>query len=282
MVKKRSRKVSKKNREEFENRMKDFGEEVEGIADKFGRRMEERGERYDSWFHRTFGIVGPFISSIFGLIVLVLITWVIALINQGIGNGMLTGIHTFLSGNAGLFFLIFMFFSYMSYFSRKWPRSYRFFSPFSVAVGAVIFFWIFASVLDTVNVYLSLSWVSLTSFYINQSLVPIFFAFLLIGYLVLGIMMLMGKACYVAEQAVASKPRKAIESIKPGEMRRLYRSGRDKILGGVCGGIAEYLGVDPVLIRILWVIGTFAWGFGVLLYIICWVIIPRNPAHRWK
>ena len=44
-------------------------------------------------------------------------------------------------------------------------------------------------------------------------------------------------------------------------------------LHGVCGGIAEYLGVDPVIIRILWIIGTFAWGFGILLYIICWIII---------
>ena len=64
--------------------------------------------------------------------------------------------------------------------------------------------------------------------------------------------------------------------------KRLYRSGKNKILGGVCGGIAEYFGVDPVLIRLLWVIITLAWGSGILLYIIAWIIIPRNPKHKWK
>lgn len=65
------------------------------------------------------------------------------------------------------------------------------------------------------------------------------------------------------------------------EVRRLYRSGRGKILGGVCSGIGDYLGVDPVVIRLLWILAALAWGTGVLLYIIAWIIIPRNPEHRW-
>ncbi|NIO45128.1 MAG: PspC domain-containing protein [Candidatus Aenigmarchaeota archaeon] len=65
-------------------------------------------------------------------------------------------------------------------------------------------------------------------------------------------------------------------------MYRLYRSGKEKILGGVCGGIGEYLDVDPVIIRLLWIIGSFAWGFGILAYIIAWIIIPRNPNHKWN
>jgi len=65
-------------------------------------------------------------------------------------------------------------------------------------------------------------------------------------------------------------------------LKRLYRSGKDKILGGVCGGIGEYLGVDPVLIRLIWVIGALAWGAGIFAYLIAWIIIPRNPEHKWK
>ncbi|NIP40039.1 MAG: PspC domain-containing protein [Candidatus Aenigmarchaeota archaeon] len=73
------------------------------------------------------------------------------------------------------------------------------------------------------------------------------------------------------------------ERPKPGEIRRLYRSGRDRILGGVCGGIAEYLGVDPVIIRLLWIVLSFAsWGTGILVYIIFWIVIPRNPKHKWE
>ncbi len=82
----------------------------------------------------------------------------------------------------------------------------------------------------------------------------------------------------VKEEVVMEKP---VERRKPGEIRRLYRSGKDRILGGVCGGIAEYLGVDPVIIRLLWIVGTLAWGAGIILYIIFWIIIPRNPKHKW-
>jgi len=64
--------------------------------------------------------------------------------------------------------------------------------------------------------------------------------------------------------------------------KRLYRSGNEQILGGVLGGIAEYLKVDPVIIRIIYVLLLFAsFGFMVLAYIVAWIIIPRNPFHRW-
>lgn len=74
-------------------------------------------------------------------------------------------------------------------------------------------------------------------------------------------------------------PKKAKPEDAP--VKRLYRSGKDRILGGVCGGIAEYFNVDPVLIRLLWVGAALMWGSGILLYIIAWIIIPRNPKHKW-
>ena len=63
------------------------------------------------------------------------------------------------------------------------------------------------------------------------------------------------------------------------EVRKLYRSKKDKMLGGVCGGMAEYFNIDPVLIRVLWVTFTLisAGLGGILAYIICWLIIPENP-----
>ncbi|MBI2124963.1 PspC domain-containing protein [Candidatus Woesearchaeota archaeon] len=61
-------------------------------------------------------------------------------------------------------------------------------------------------------------------------------------------------------------------------IKRLYRSRRDKVLGGVCGGIAEYLDVDPVVVRLIWAIGTLAsMGIGLLAYIIAWIIVPEEP-----
>lgn len=69
-----------------------------------------------------------------------------------------------------------------------------------------------------------------------------------------------------------------MEKAKP--MKRLYRSADDKILGGVCGGIGEYLKIDPVIIRILWVIFALAYGSGILAYIIAWIIIPKKPQSK--
>ena len=56
----------------------------------------------------------------------------------------------------------------------------------------------------------------------------------------------------------------------------LMRSEENKILGGVCGGIAVYFDVDPVLIRLGWVFLTLAGGGGVLVYLIAWIIIPSR------
>lgn len=57
-------------------------------------------------------------------------------------------------------------------------------------------------------------------------------------------------------------------------MRRLYRSAHDRILGGVCGGLGAYLGVDPNLIRLAFVLLALFSGAGVILYLVLWLILP--------
>lgn len=67
------------------------------------------------------------------------------------------------------------------------------------------------------------------------------------------------------------------------EYKHLYRSGKNKYLGGVCAGVAEYFKIDPTLIRIIWVILVFfPPGLGVILYILFWIFVPRNPRHSWS
>jgi len=59
---------------------------------------------------------------------------------------------------------------------------------------------------------------------------------------------------------------------------KLYRSRKSKILGGVCGGIAEYFDIDPVIVRILWILlCIFSGGLGIIAYLIFWVIVPLEP-----
>jgi len=58
--------------------------------------------------------------------------------------------------------------------------------------------------------------------------------------------------------------------------KRLYRSN-NKIIAGVCAGIAEYFDIDPTLVRIAWALTALLMGSGVLAYIICAIVIPQNP-----
>ncbi len=60
--------------------------------------------------------------------------------------------------------------------------------------------------------------------------------------------------------------------------KRLYRSRKDRQMAGVCGGVADYLGIDPTLVRLLWVILSIAGGPGLLLYIILAAVVPEEPA----
>ena len=61
------------------------------------------------------------------------------------------------------------------------------------------------------------------------------------------------------------------------ETRRLYRSTDQRVVAGVCGGLGEYLSLDPVWFRIGFVVLALAGGSGVLIYLLMWLIIQRQP-----
>ncbi|WP_261059478.1 PspC domain-containing protein [Streptococcus mitis] len=53
------------------------------------------------------------------------------------------------------------------------------------------------------------------------------------------------------------------------------RSGRDKKIAGVCAGVAHYFDMDPTIVRVIWGVLAFAYGAGVVAYIILWIIAPE-------
>lgn len=57
---------------------------------------------------------------------------------------------------------------------------------------------------------------------------------------------------------------------------RIYRSSSNRVISGVCGGLGEHLGIDPIIVRIVWAAAVFFGGVGLLAYILAWVIIPGN------
>jgi len=59
--------------------------------------------------------------------------------------------------------------------------------------------------------------------------------------------------------------------------KRLYKSNSDSKIDGVCAGIAEYLNIDPTIVRLIWALLVLVAGTGVLAYIVCMLVIPRRP-----
>lgn len=63
-------------------------------------------------------------------------------------------------------------------------------------------------------------------------------------------------------------------------MKKLYLSDTDKKIGGVCGGLAHYFDIDPIIMRILWFVAVFAYGIGVIPYLAFWLIVPRENKNK--
>ncbi len=61
-------------------------------------------------------------------------------------------------------------------------------------------------------------------------------------------------------------------------MKRLFRSNHNRVLLGVCGGVAERYGWDPTWVRLAFVLGTLAGGPGIVVYFVMALVMPRNPS----
>ncbi len=278
----------RKEKDTFEQRFGHISEEMETIGKRIEERINIKESEWNSWFHRTFGIAGPFVSSLFGLLVFGLLIWAFNFISVVTEIGIFGSIGIFLLSNIGIFFLIFLFFSYTSYFSKVYHHIYLPFSPIIIAVGVCIGFWIAGEALFIVNMSVASSVLAKISLYLLISIPYIFWFVVVLGYAIVTLRIATEKPVKRREKSAIAEPskvattRKLPKASETKDIRRLYRSGNDRVLGGVCGGIGEYLGVDPVIIRMLWILGSLAWGSGIILYIIAWLIIPRNPLHRWK
>ena len=64
------------------------------------------------------------------------------------------------------------------------------------------------------------------------------------------------------------------------EVNRLYRSRTERMIGGVCGGLGLFLGMDPTIVRLIVVFITFFWPFTPLVYLLLMLVIPEEPYHK--
>jgi phage shock protein C len=64
------------------------------------------------------------------------------------------------------------------------------------------------------------------------------------------------------------------------ETKKLYRSRTDRMIGGVCGGLGQYLSIDPTVIRILYILFALTGGSGIFIYLILLLVIPEEPWEK--
>ena len=62
--------------------------------------------------------------------------------------------------------------------------------------------------------------------------------------------------------------------------RRLYKSRKNRVIDGVCGGLGEYLDMDPTLIRVGWVVLALLWGSGIVAYLVAMIVMPRRAVEK--
>lgn len=62
------------------------------------------------------------------------------------------------------------------------------------------------------------------------------------------------------------------------EPKRLYRSTTNRMIGGVCAGLANFFGMDPTVMRLIFLLLFFLAGQGLLVYLILWIVVPPQPA----
>ncbi len=59
--------------------------------------------------------------------------------------------------------------------------------------------------------------------------------------------------------------------------RHLYRNTREAMVGGVCAGLADYLNLDPTIVRLIFILMALLGGHGILVYLILWLVVPPAP-----
>ena len=261
----------------------EFGKRFEKRGGEFSKRMEEHGDECCGRDYRPFGVVGLIFSIIMGVLGLAIIIWALDFLARRTGSPVLFALHDFFFSNLGIFLLIFIVSALFTYCRRHCGRAYLLISPIATAFGITVFFWVISSIIIIGNSQISVPVFYTVAQYLSAHLFVIFWLFLVLGYFFLFLRLIfegVAEVCRNIDNRSAAPAMK--ERSETGATKRLYRSGKDKIIAGVCGGIAEYLNIDPVLIRLIWIALILAGGSGILLYIIAWIVIPRNPNHKWN
>jgi len=146
----------------------------------------EKGKqkKLEYWWHDTFGVAGPLISSLIGLLSLIIAILLMDYFGTLLEFGFVSDIVIFLQENLTLFFGLMVFISYTTFYSRFNPGEFSWVLPVSSALSIMITVWVLVNVFTIVNIYWEVSFIDrLTNFFTEDILLAIFAIIIVIGYL---------------------------------------------------------------------------------------------------
>ena len=168
--------------EDFGRRMSEFGEEMGRFSEGMKRRTWESEHSAKRHWIGIFGVAGPLIGSILGLIFLSIGILVLNFINVFLGSGFIASVSGFIYGNVGVFFMVFLFAGYNEYLSRRYWRGFWAISPLMAGIGVAISLWIMAWVVRLVNTVPNVAALSSISSFIFANLAAAFLLVVVLGY----------------------------------------------------------------------------------------------------
>lgn len=272
----------------FEKGMKQLGEELEQAGKRVERHADEWGDRWDTWWDRKFGVIGPLLVGFIWVIAFGILLEVLRL--TGGMFPMLLELRTFFYTYVYVFIFSFFFFGYTSYLNRQVHHIFRFIAPVISAIAVGFIFWIMIHVFTIVDQYTIIGFLSVIADIMRLIFPVVILLVLVIGYFGVAFTTMFRKESHYhyREDEKETDPDKEltpeeVQQQEKGSYKHLYRSAQHRLLGGIAGGVGEYLDIDPVVIRVFFALGIIvSFGSLVLLYLFLWIIIPRNPRHNWK
>lgn len=227
-------------------------------------------------FDRTFRGGGPLLKTFLGLIFVLLVMEIFDALS---GESAFAGeFSDFLGDTLLLFFLVLLLASFFGYYTRKYPRETALVSPLVTAVIVTFVLWVVSNVFQLLGETQPDDFLTAMGDMVGSVLYIIFLLIILLGYI--GVIMKAGRfGNPVPPMNVPPVPPAPAPPQAPYVAgKRMGRSNRDKIIFGVCGGMAEFLDTDPFLVRVLWVVGTLLTsGVLILAYLILAIIMPKYP-----
>lgn len=262
-----------------EGRVEQFAQEVSQAGKQFEANVEHKSAAIATHFDRTFGPVGPVIIA--AVLLIIMVFTALVLIQIGEDNDLFERLGNFLIDHLAAIFLVLLILSLGNYATRRKMKGIELLEPLLMATGVAFALWLALNLVRIIVVEYDLSQDFLTTETIWLIVLVVFMVlFITTSVLAYSEEYHRGRNNHQGWQNPAhhSQPNHQNHT----GMKGLYRSNRDRFLGGVCGGIAEYFSIDPTIIRIVWVALFFvSLGTAILAYVILWIVVPRDPDHHW-